>query len=160
MKDKIEVEIFSRERIEKLLLEEVPLGVAVISFYDMPMIENDPYCVPVAYPKDMLVYYSQTDDIAIENLQSRGYTEDSYFTDCDDMAKFILNSADKGITKFICQCEFGQSRSSGTAAAITEFFNHNGADIFKNDRYSPNQMIYDKLLNSLVTQNFLRQIGF
>lgn len=155
----IEIEIFSRERIERLLLEDVTENVAVVSFYDTPMIEDDPYCVPVAYPKDIAVYYSQTDDIAYECLRQRGYTEDSFFADCDNMAKFILECVDKGITKFICQCEFGQSRSSGAAAAITEFFNHNGADIFNNDRYSPNQVIYDKLLNSLVTQNFLRQIG-
>ncbi len=158
MKRKIQVEIFSRESIERLLLEEVPENVAVISFYDTPMIENDPYCVPVAYPKDMIVYYSQTDDIAYECLGQRGYTEDSYFTDSNEMAKFILSCADKGITKFICQCEFGQSRSSGTAAAIAEFFNHSGADIFENDRYSPNQLIYDKLMRALVTQNFLNQI--
>lgn len=161
MQKKVQVEIFSRESIEKVLEKKgLTKDIAVISFYDMPMIENDPYCVPVAYPKDILVYYSQTDDIAIENLQVRGYTEDSFFTDCDDMARFILNGTDNGITKFICQCEFGQSRSSGAAAAITEFFNYNGSKIFEDKRYAPNKIIYDKLLNSLVTQNFLRQIGF
>lgn len=158
--NKIEVQIFSRESIEKLLLEEVPQNVAVISFYDRPFLEDDPYCVPVAYPKDMLVFYSQTDDVAYyEVLEARGYTLESFFADSDNVAKFILTCVDKGITKFICQCEFGQSRSSGAAAAITEFFNHNGDKIFEDKRYAPNQIIYDKLLSSLVNQNFLRQIG-
>lgn len=135
--------------------------IAVISFYDRTFLEDDPYCVPVAYPKDMLVFYSQTDDVAYYDvLEARGYTLESFFADNDDVVKFILSCVDKGIAKLICQCEFGQSRSSGAAAAITEFFNQNGAKIFEDKRYAPNQIIYDKLLNSLVTQNFIRQIGF
>lgn len=155
---KLEIKIFSREAMEKFLQNSPLIDIAVISFYDTPMIENDPYYVAIAYPKDIAVYYSVTDDIDYESLQERGYTENSYFADCDDMAKFILQCADKGIIKFFCQCEFGQSRSSGAAAAIAEFFNHNGVDIFADYRYSPNQVIYNKLINSLISQNFINQL--
>ncbi len=158
--NRIEVLIYSRQKMEeKLKRERLEENSAIISFYDTPMIDDDPYCVPIAYPSDIVVYYSQTDDIAFENLQARGYTEDSYFMDCDAMAKFILDCAAKSITTFICQCEFGQSRSSGAAAAIAEFFNHNGIEIFADYRYLPNQVIYNKLIRALVAQNFFNQIG-
>ncbi len=159
MKRQIKVKIFSRESIEKMLQSsDIPKNVAVISFYDTPMIEDDPYCVPVAYPKNIPVFYSQTDDIGGNDFEIRGMSAEIFFTDCDKMAKFVLECVSKGIDTFYCQCEFGQSRSSATAAAIAEFFNGNGIEIFADYKYCPNQVIYNKLLNSLTTQNFLKQI--
>lgn len=49
----------------------------------------------------------------------------------------------------ICQCHFGQSRSAGCAAAIAEHFYQNGAEIFADDRYYPNKLVYRKVLNAL-----------
>ena len=49
----------------------------------------------------------------------------------------------------ICQCHYGQSRSAGCAAAITEYFNGNGIDIFADDRYYPNKLVYRKVIEAL-----------
>lgn len=49
----------------------------------------------------------------------------------------------------ICQCEYGESRSSGCAAAIHEYFYKNGIDVFADYRYYPNQMVYHKVYDGL-----------
>ncbi len=159
--NRINVTIFSREKIEELLKQgSLQNNLAVISFYDNPMIVDDPYCVPVNYPNNIPVFFSQTDDIAYEFLAVRGYSEETYFQDDVEMAKFILSCVNKGIKNFYCQCEFGQSRSSAVAAAITEFYNKDGIEIFSNHQFSPNKIIYRKLFNALKMQNFLIAINF
>ncbi len=49
----------------------------------------------------------------------------------------------------ICQCQFGQSRSAGIAAAIAEYLSGQGQRIFDDPRYSPNQLVYTRLLEAL-----------
>ncbi|MBQ8207522.1 MAG: hypothetical protein IJZ89_02170 [Clostridia bacterium] len=49
----------------------------------------------------------------------------------------------------ICQCEHGQSRSAAIAAAILEYEYKKGIDIFANDDYFPNKVIFRKVLKSL-----------
>lgn len=55
----------------------------------------------------------------------------------------------------ICQCEAGQSRSAGLAAAISKFFTDNdsmffmGTGIYGGPRYTPNRFIYSLLLSTL-----------
>ena len=49
----------------------------------------------------------------------------------------------------ICQCEHGQSRSAAIAAAILEFQNGTGIDIFANDKYYPNKVVFRKTLEGL-----------
>ncbi len=72
------------------------------------------------------------------------------FTDemAQTTARFILNHAPH-TDKFICQCEFGQSRSAAVAAAIAEFFGGHGKIIFMDKRYSPNMLVYRKLLETM-----------
>lgn len=49
----------------------------------------------------------------------------------------------------ICQCEHGQSRSAAVAAAILEFTCKKGINIFSDDRYYPNKVVFRKTLNAL-----------
>ena len=49
----------------------------------------------------------------------------------------------------ICQCEYGESRSSGCAAAILEYFYKTGISIFTDYRYYPNQVVYHKVFDAL-----------
>ena len=49
----------------------------------------------------------------------------------------------------ICQCEYGESRSSGCAAAILEYFYKTGNFCFTDYRYYPNQVIYHKVFDAL-----------
>ncbi len=66
-------------------------------------------------------------------------------------ASFILENAPH-TNKFICQCRFGQSRSAAVAAAVAEFFGGHGNVIFGDKRYSPNKLVYRKLLAALKSQ--------
>lgn len=49
----------------------------------------------------------------------------------------------------ICQCERGQSRSAACAAAMMEHFYGRGNDVFDDKRYSPNKLVYQKVLEAL-----------
>lgn len=64
------------------------------------------------------------------------------------IAEFVLRHS-RETEVLICQCHYGQSRSAGCAAAITEHFNGNGIDIFANDNYYPNKLVYRKVFEAL-----------
>lgn len=63
------------------------------------------------------------------------------------LADFILSWKETGT--LICQCEHGQSRSAGVAAAVMEYYYRKGVHIFADARYCPNKYIFRKLLRSL-----------
>ena len=63
------------------------------------------------------------------------------------MADFILGTPSEGT--LICQCEYGQSRSAGVAAAVMEYYYSKGIHIFADVRYYPNKLVFRKLLCSL-----------
>ena len=159
----MKTEIYSREKIGELIAKGFPKNTAAISFRDRPMMPNDPYCVPVKYPPGVAVFHCVADDVAyddftFEHPKTYKVTLDKFFMDATKMADFILEQTAKGVETIICQCEHGQSRSAGAAAAIEEFYNNNGGSIFADYRYCPNQIIYNKLIKALVTQNLLRAV--
>lgn len=86
----------------------------------------------------------------------------AYFPEVDDLAEFIFNAKKEG-KDIICQCEYGESRSSGCAAAIHEYFYKDGIKIFADYRYYPNQMVYHKVYDALekygVEKNVIRESG-
>ena len=145
------VKIFSREAIERVIAEGIfPENTAVISFYDPAIKRIDEDYTHVDYSGVCdTVFYSELDDLDLEVLRRKGYTYNTYFPEAPDIAKFIYNAYDKG-KDIICQCEYGQSRSAGTAAAILEHFNRTGISVFANYNYYPNQVIYHKIFNELV----------
>lgn len=66
----------------------------------------------------------------------------------DEIAEFYFN-VKNGVDTIICQCEYGMSRSAAVAAAILEYENKSGIDIFSNDYYCPNRVVFRKVLKSL-----------
>ena len=78
-----------------------------------------------------------------------GNTEE--LNDADDIAKFIIKAYMNG-KDIICQCEYGQNRSPGCAAAILEYFYHNGISIFVNYNYYPNKVVYHKIYDAIKRQ--------
>ena len=83
-------------------------------------------------------------------------TYDTYFPEAAELADFIVKSIEKHYT-IICQCEYGQSRSAACAAAIKEFYDKSGIQIFADYRYYPNKLIFNQLLAELVKhQNHLK----
>jgi predicted protein tyrosine phosphatase len=63
------------------------------------------------------------------------------------MADFVLRMGNKGT--LICQCEHGQSRSAGVAAAVLEYYGRKGINVFADARYYPNKYVFRKLLHAL-----------
>lgn len=67
------------------------------------------------------------------------------------VAGFYFAVRDK-VDCLICQCEHGQSRSAAVAAAILEFRSRKGINIFSDDRYYPNKVVFRKVLKALREQ--------
>jgi len=142
----MQVSIYSREAVVKLLQSDFPENVAVISFYDPPSAYSDP---PVDYSaKTDRVFKIAIHDIDLTVLPEYHLTYDTYFPEADQLAEFIYEAKSDGLD-IICQCEHGESRSAGCAAAILEHFFRNGISVFADYRYYPNQVIYHKVFDAL-----------
>lgn len=144
----MKVSIYSREAIEKLIECNFPKNTAVISFYDPKGIRSD-NLTPVNYKNEAeMIYQVAVYDIDIECLEDYGLTFDTYLPEAKEIAEFIYTAREKGFD-IICQCQYGQSRSAGCAAAIIEHFEKNGISIFADYRYYPNQVVFNKILEAL-----------
>jgi predicted protein tyrosine phosphatase len=65
-----------------------------------------------------------------------------------EIADFVLRMYPQ-IERFLVHCTFGQSRSAGVAAAISQFYEGNSSGIFGNRAYSPNPTCYKLVLDAL-----------
>ena len=119
----MKVNIFSRRKIQILLQGDFLANTAVISFYD-----------PDKMPVDYNGKAERLIQIPLDDFQ-RGFPE------AGDLAKFIDKAKSDGLN-IICQCESGQSRSAGCAAAILEYYYQSGNLIFDNDRYYLDCLLY------------------
>lgn len=130
----MDVQIYSRKEIEKRIQAEFPPHTAVISFYDPPGIRSDNQG-PVDYKgkPDMLLQVAVF-DIDKEILPDYSLTYGTYLPEADAI---------------ICQCNYGQSRSAACAAAILEHYEKRGIDIFRDYRYYPNQLVFNKIYEAL-----------
>ena len=90
---------------------------------------------------------TSSDDKLIEYLHTYGT---HIFSDnqARKIAQFVFRHK-SSTDVLICQCHYGQSRSAGCAAAITEHFNGNGIDIFADYRFYPNKLVFHKVLKAL-----------
>ena len=149
----MKVSVYSREAIESIIADgKFPDNTAVISFYDPAIKRIDTDYTHVDYSSVCnTVFYSELDDLDLDVLRRKGYTYDTYFPEASDIAAFVYGAYDKGLD-IICQCEYGQSRSAGCAAAILEHFYHNGISVFTDYRYYPNQVVYHKVFDALERQ--------
>ena len=142
------ITILSRKAAEEMISSGFPKNTAVISFYD-PESRHDADYAPVDYKGKCERYIGVcVRDIDIEILGDYGLTFETYLTEANAIAKFILSAKHDGLD-IICQCEYGQSRSAACAAAIKEYFEGRGIEIFADYKYYPNQLIFNKILNAL-----------
>lgn len=152
----MEVKIYSREAIKKLLKNDFPENVAVISFYNPINPRTGEKDKPADFShQTSRVFSIAIHDIDLEILSDYGLTYDTYFPEAEDLAEFIYDAYSEGLD-IICQCEYGQSRSAACAAAILEHFYHNGISIFADYRYYPNQMVYHKVFDALNIKKYER----
>lgn len=134
--------ICSRKDMEKMIINKsFPQKTAVISFYD-PSTEHikfDRVCCDV--------YYCPFEDIDVWSAAE--FEEQSVqFDFADDLAEFIYKAYDND-QNIICQCDHGQSRSAGCAAAILQHFYGSGLAIFTDYNYCPNKVVYHNVYNAL-----------
>lgn len=94
------IRVYSREVIGKLLRGNFPNNVAVISFLDPPN-KSGFNLLPVDYiGKTDRIFQIELHDLDIDVLGDFDLTVDTYFPEVDKLAKFDhLDS--------ICQCEYG-----------------------------------------------------
>ena len=143
------VYIYSRMAMEKLLKKGVPQHTAIISFYDPPGKKGTMARMPINYAgKAQNVFQVALYDIDLVVLPKYNLTYETYFPEADVLAEFIFHAKEKQM-EIICQCEYGESRSSGCAAAIMEYFYRRGIEIFTDYRYYPNQLVYHKVYDAL-----------
>lgn len=143
------VTIYSRKRMEELLKKGFPPKTAVISFYDPQGSFRDKDYKPVDYMGQAeRLFQVCIHDIDLSVLSDYGLTYDTYFPESNRLAEFIYNAKNDGMD-IICQCEYGESRSSACAAAILEHFYQKGLSIFTDYRYYPNQVVYHKVFEAL-----------
>lgn len=151
---KNKIEIMSRKKVEQLMTDGFPDNVAVISFYDPKSNRTPKDYAPIDYSNVCgRVFSVAIHDIDIEILPDYGLTFETYFPEADKLAQYIIGSVTEGYD-IICQCEYGQSRSAACAAAIKEYYDKNGIEIFADYRYYPNQLIFNKLLCALKAEKF------
>ena len=143
------ITIHSRESIEKLSQTGFPENTALIRFYDVELMRLNSKFKPASFCSEAKrAFQLPLMDIDIDELKYYGFTYDTFFTEAGELAEFIYSAILDGLD-IICQCEYGQSRSAGCAAAILEHFERNGISVFADYRYYPNKLVYHKLLEAL-----------
>ena len=134
------VYVFSQQNIEKYGQEthyNPSILISITAHCDypakvMPTSENN--------IKDILfLTFDDTDD-------KTGITEQ----DATQIKEFLKKN--ENIYPFydiLVNCNAGQSRSAGVAAAILMYYNHDDSDIFDSPRFTPNMKCYRTVLNKL-----------
>ena len=150
--------IKNRQSIEKQGLLPFDEKTALISITDSDI----NFASLLFQPKYLLqLHFNDIDnDIYIDELgwgvkpteSQRKKTEEKYTMLTDEKAQqiadFYFSVVDK-VDTIICQCEYGQSRSAAVAAAILEFRSKRGIEIFSNDKYFPNKVVFRKVFKAL-----------
>ena len=126
------------------MLIHKPEHILRLEFEDVTLHEIREAC---DFPEDIM----SSDEKLIEVLKDNDITVFSKKT-AKKISSFVIKHFDNANT-IICQCHYGQGRSAGCAAAINEFYYGNGIDIFADERYSPNKLVYRLLIEALRETN-------
>ena len=146
--NRMKIKICSRKTIEKVLSNGKIEGAGVISFHDPEGRGRNDY-KPIDFKRKCeRVIQVGVHDLDPRSLSGFGLSIETYFPEADEIADFVYRAKAEGLD-IICQCEYGQSRSAGCAAAILQHFSKKGIEIFADYRYYPNQLIYNKMLAAL-----------
>ena len=148
--------IKSRTEIEAISQTHFPAQTALISITDtdcaFATLANQPeYLLQVAFDDvDNDVFVDELGRKPSEEERLALETKYSMLTDAQaqQIASFYFDHKD-AISTLICQCEHGQSRSAGVAAAIMEFRSRRGISVFAHDNYYPNKVVFRKVLEAL-----------
>lgn len=155
----MKVIIRSRKFIERFSRNPFPKGTALISITDANdasvSLENEPdYILRLAFDDvDNDAFADESVDKLTQEEKVELEKKYNMFSEeqANEIASFYENNK-TNISLLICQCEHGQSRSAAVAAAILEFRSKRGIQIFADDRYYPNKVVFRKVLSALKTK--------
>lgn len=143
IKDRLEIEVLAQKPFERC--------TALISItdygYDFAELKNKPQYL-------LQLEFDDVDNDVFEDEADlpKHLIEEKYhmFTDvqAEKVARFYKTIKGKAEV-VICQCEHGQSRSAAVAAAISEYENKNGIEIFADDKHFPNKIVFRKVYEHL-----------
>ena len=150
------IKIMSRDAIEMFCEHPFVEKMAIISItdygYDFAELKNKPHYLL------QLAFDDVDGDVFIDEFGDNPSHEDKlkiekkYHMLSDEQALQVVNFVNEVWDKvdvIVCQCEHGQSRSAAVAAAITQFKYQNGIEIFADERYYPNKLVYRKVFDYL-----------
>ena len=141
------IQICSREKLEQLMEKKQLQNAAVISFHDVSEPSED--WISLQCNEQIKMFFRiAADDIDADELEECGLSYDTYFKEADELVPFIYEARESGC-EIICQCDHGQGRSAGCAAAILEHFDKNGISVFRDYNYYPNKLVFNKLYEAL-----------
>lgn len=139
----MEIFIYSRNDVENLLKHGFPDNAVVVSFHE-PDYETEELPLLDYQGKPKAIIRVPLLDIHFDELEEYGLVYEEFFPEAEEVAALIMKAYREKMD-ILCQCEYGQGRSAGCAAAIMEAFYRKGIDIFADYRYCPNQMVYNKV---------------
>lgn len=138
----MKVYIYSQKDVEELLkADHFPKNVGIINIGDVLAERSAEYNSPT---KDFVSLHCDMQGIFLHDSINE--------LDAYRSALFIKRMYSNGCD-IVCYSRNGKSRSPAYAAAILEFYYNNGSSIFTDNRYTPNKLIYDKLLDALRKEN-------
>ena len=141
------------EALSKKPFAERTLLISITDANDIPVeLVNEPeYLIRVAFD-------DVDNDVIVDEVGQNATGEEIVLVEqkynmisreqAHEIAKTYYNHKDE-INTLICQCEHGQSRSAAVAAAILEFRSRRGIDVFSNDNYYPNKVVFRRVLEAL-----------
>lgn len=144
VKDK-QVVVMNKQTIERYGLEEHKEKSIVISIASIK--SNSAFIKPNTIANIVEVLQVSFNDTDSTDKYFGGIT----YQDAKKISEFVKKYKDNNdIDKIIVQCEAGQSRSSGVAAAILKYLYDDDTPIFNNKRYTPNMLCYREVLTALM----------
>ncbi len=149
----MKVYIYSQKDVEELLkTDRFPKNIGIIKIGDVPAERSSDYKSPDFLSLHCDLHAIFLRDIEIDKFEEYGLTKDTYFPYVERTAFFIKRMYSNGYD-IVCYSRNGKRRSPACAAAILEFYYNNGSSIFTDSRYTPNKLIYEKLLDAHRKEN-------
>ena len=132
--------ILKQKEILDYLKNKDHTKLALISFCD-----KDDNGIDFSSYQDLQYIKCCVDDLWYDEIKNEKPFNEAF----NKIGQFVVECNNNGIDTIICQCVHGESRSAACAAAITEYYNHDGIKIFADYKYSPNQYFYNKIYQSI-----------
>jgi len=138
-KDRLVIEVMSREKARKFSFSSYNKKIAVISISDCdkssPNLNNN--------PKNGIAFQCKLHFDDVESGKENCITK----KDAEKIIAFVNDIKDK-TNLLIVHCEAGISRSAGVASAIMKFLYNDDTPIFNSPMFCPNMTCYRKVLNA------------